>query len=84
MSLLGTKKINNNVWNIKYHEIKERKVEMGGGGASKFVCVLHLGFISLMNENKDVNNFWPELVRCTHNNQNIYLFTITVREQEYL
>lgn len=54
------------------------------GGVSKFVCVLHLEFISLMNENKDVNNFWPELVRCTHNNQNIYLFTITVREQEYL
>lgn len=56
----------------------------GGGGVSKFVCVLHLGFISLMNENKDVNNFWPELVRCTHNNQNIYLYTITVCEQEYL
>lgn len=57
---------------------------MGGGGVSKFVCVLHLEFISLMNENKDVNNFWSELVRCTHNNQNIYLYTITVREQEYL
>lgn len=82
MSLLGTKKINNNVWNIKYHEIKKRKVEMGG--VSKFVCVLHLEFISLMNENKDVNNFWSELVRCTNNNQNIYLYTITVREQEYL
>lgn len=63
---------------------KERWKWGGGGGVSKIVCVLHLGFISLMNENKDVNNFWPELVRCTHNNQNIYLHTITVREQEYL
>lgn len=84
MSLLGTKKINNNVRNIKYHEIKKKERWKWGGGVSKFVCVLHLGFISLMNENKDVNNFWPELVRCTHNNQNIYLYTITVREQEYL
>lgn len=41
---------------------------MGGGGVSKFVCVFYLGFILLMNENKDVNNFWFELVRCIYNN----------------
>lgn len=66
MFFLGIKKINNNVWNIKYYEIKKRKVEMGG--VSKFVCVFYLEFILLMNENKDVNNFWFELVRCINNN----------------